>query len=101
MFPANATLRRTGDTWANARVVITPDRALVLVDNLNGQGVMGEAFNEEYDGTWSGPSINGWSVNLLDGTELFVVRSGGCGCGSRLRNYPGLDRVSLEPFPLG
>lgn len=95
LFPAKVKVVSSDSvmTLATTRVVVTNDEAFVYADGASG-------VEERYSGRledFSGDVKQGWVVVLHDGTTLNVTRSGGCGCGSRLRGFrafPGVPYVT-------
>jgi hypothetical protein len=81
IFPASVTVKDTNESLFQAvRVVVTMDRVYI--------------FNDSQTVIYSAGLNDGWEISgglLLepdDGTDPFLVRrSGGCGCGSRLKSF--------------
>jgi hypothetical protein len=82
LFPAEVV-----DFPYTTRVVVTDTEWFFYVDSPEGPtaGLSGELYDFE------GTNTRGYTIVSPDGTRHYVRRSGGCGCGSRLRGF--------RPFP--
>lgn len=89
LFPAKvyAFNEESSGNLATARVVVTNDEAFVFGDGPTGVEVKWSGRLEDF----TGDNKQGYTIVLHDGTTLQVARSGGCGCGTRLRGF--------QPFP--
>lgn len=79
----------------NTRTVVTDDEVYVYVDDHSGPSIW---FTDRLE-DFSGDATNGWTVETSDYT-VKMKRSGGCGCGSRLKGYnpfPGLPFERMFP----
>jgi hypothetical protein len=70
-----------------ARTIVTDDEVFVYVDGAQGPEVFFTDRLEDFEGNAS----DGWTVKTSEESSLTMTRSGGCGCGSRLKGY--------NPFP--
>lgn len=70
-----------------ARAFVTDDEVIVYVDDTNGPSVF---YNDRLE-DFSGDATVGWTVLTSEEHTLHLKRSGGCGCGSRLKGF--------NPFP--
>lgn len=87
-----ATVRRTdadGEVTEHqrTRVIVTDAEVHVYQDTDTGPGMW---FTGQLD-DFSGSNKTGYTIETSDGDQLFVARSAGCNCGSRLRGF--------RPFP--
>jgi len=86
-----------GGVINDARVVATDSYLIGVIETREGFVV---AYLEELD-SFSGRPTTGYTATSPSGDEVLVKRSGGCGCGSKLRGlrlYPGVpySRIVTE-----
>jgi len=89
LYPANLIL--DGVMYSDVRVVVTADTIYAWRDGYGGEAPV-EFLNERIS-DFDGRNTIGWTITLHDDRAVFLQRSSGCGCGSRLRGY--------RPFPGG
>ena len=85
LFPAEVQGPNAPSTLT--RVIVTDTEYHFFVDTPDGptSGLSGALYDLE------GRNTTGYTITSDDGSRYLVRRSGGCGCGSRLRGF--------RPFP--
>lgn len=85
LFPASAVVKTSDGevSYPNARVIVTQDQAFVFTDSPTGPKQAWVGRLDEFDGR----NTIGYTATLADESVISFRRSGGCGCGSRLRGF--------------
>lgn len=77
------------------RAIVTDDEVYIYADDTHGPSVI---FNDRLE-DFSGTAQNGWTALTSDGNTVNMTRSGGCGCGSRLKGYNPFPGLPFEKMP--
>lgn len=92
LFPATVTVRDSEGTvtlsHGKTRTFVTDDSVIVYVDGTT--GVPENIYESRLD-DFEGAASKGWVATTSEGDTVEIIRSGSCGCGSRLRGF--------APFP--
>lgn len=74
------------------RTIVTDDEVFVYQDDTNGPSLF---FHDRLE-DFSGSATEGWTAETTDGYTVSIIRSSGCGCGSRLKGYNPFPGVPFE-----
>lgn len=77
------------------RGIVTDDEVLIYVDDANGPSVF---FTDRLE-AFSGNAQTGWTAETTDEYTVTMLRSNGCGCGSRLKGYNPFPGIPFEKMP--
>jgi hypothetical protein len=87
VYPANVAFSWEDGVTQKARVIVTADKIIVLVDGQGAPGVLYEGRLEDVVG-----DRKTLQATTADGT-VSIQRGGGCGCGSKLKTYKPYKRA--------
>ena len=97
VHPAKVTLP-DGRVYTATRVLVADDRLLMYVDPANRAEDPPLMFQSDAISV-EGGGYNGWSILTEEGL-VDVLGEGGCGCGSRLKNWTPFAQMTRGPRPV-